>query len=265
MRRHLTAVLLLLVAPTAHADAKKPANKMHAPIDIRAVVDQLDVFKDDAGSVLVVPKVAALKDDLASWVFYGDAKSLYQQRIIGNSIEGDKYQWSVWSPRVQGIQQAFVNSDPNSVTITCTNRTGGQRTLTPLPPDQARKVLAKATFLPPLWERQAHFLARDDDGVYFYVDRLQADYGGKGFRVFVGRKGALKEAAMTNVVSDSAGEIYSTKTGELKIVAGSDGKAYWKKGGKKTELIVLEIQNNRYLIYRELGIYGALGVVCDEQ
>ena len=264
MRQHLIAVALLLVASAASADPKK-TSKLHAPIDIRAVVDQLDVFKDDAGSVLVVPKIAALKNDLQKWVFYGDAKSLYQQRIIGSSIDGDNYEWIVWSPRVQGIQQAFVTSDPNGVTIQCTAGKDGKRTLMPLPADQARKVLAKATFLPPLWERQAHFLARDDDGVYFYVDRLQDDYGGKGFRVFVGKKGALKEAAMTNVVSDSAGEIYSTKTGELKIIAGTDGKAYWKKAGKKTELVVLEVMQNRYVIYRDLGIYGTLGVVCDEQ
>jgi hypothetical protein len=264
VRQHLIATALLLLTSAAHADTKK-TSKLHAPIDIRAVVDQLDVFKDDAGSVLVVPKVAALQDDLEKWVFYGDTKSLYQQRIVGNSVDGDKYQWIVWSPRVQGLQQAFVSSDPNGVTIQCTNKKDGHRTLTPLPQDQARKVLAKATFLPPLWERQAHFLARDDDGVYFYVDELQEEYGGKGYRVFVGKKGALKEAAMTNVVSDSAGEIYSTKTGELKIVAGADGKAYWKKGGKKTELVVLDVSKNRYVIYRDLGIYGTLGIVCDEQ
>ena len=41
---------------------------------------------------------------------------------------------------------------------------------------------------------------------------------------------------MTNVVSDSAGEIFATKTGELKIVTTEDGKAFWNKGGKKTEL-----------------------------
>lgn len=264
MRQRLISAAILLVAGAASAETRKPS-KAHAPIDIRAVVDQLDVFKDDAGSVLVVPKVAALKDDLEKWVFYGNAKTLYQQRIVGSSVQSDVYEWMVWSPRVQGIQQAIVGSDPNGVTIQCTNRKDGHRTLAPLPPDQARKVLAKATFLPPLWERQAHFLARDDDGVYFFVDMLQEDFGGKGHRVFVGKKGALKEAAMTNVVSDSAGEIYSTKTGELKIVTGADGKAYWKKGGKKTELVVLEIQKNRYMIYRELGIYGTLGVVCDEQ
>ncbi len=48
-------------------------------------------------------------------------------------------------------------------------------------------------------------------------------------------------------------------------MSGTDGKAYWKKGGKKTELVQLDPAQNRYVIYRELGIYGTLGVVCDDQ
>jgi hypothetical protein len=70
---------------------------------------------------------------------------------------------------------------------------------------------------------------------------------------------------MTNVVSDSAGEIYATKSGDLKIVTeGNSGKAYWKKGQAKNELIVLDLYANRYLIYRELGIYGQIGALCDD-
>lgn len=69
---------------------------------------------------------------------------------------------------------------------------------------------------------------------------------------------------MTNVATDSAGEIFATKAGQLELVAGVDGKAYWAKGGKKTELTRLDPAENRYLIYRELGVYGTLGTVCDD-
>jgi len=265
VRQHLivAGVLLVTATATAHADGK--ADKKHAPIDIRAVIDKLDVYRDDTGAVLVSPKTTALRDDLDTWVFYGTGKTLYQQRVIGSSAIDDKYEWFVWSPRVKGLAQAMVSAAPSGVQIRCRQGKDGHRSLSALPPDQARAVLAKSTFLPPLWERTAHFLARDDDGVYFYVDELREEYGGKGYRVFVGKKGAMKEASMTNMVSDTAGEIYSTKTGELKIIAGADGKAVWKKGSKKTELIVLDVSENRYLIYRDLGLYGSLGVVCDEQ
>jgi hypothetical protein len=75
----------------------------------------------------------------------------------------------------------------------------------------------------------------------------------------------MKEQAMTNVVSDSGGDIYATKSGSLKIITDNKAStAFWIKGGKKTELTVLVPADNRYLIYRGLGIYGSLGVVCDD-
>jgi hypothetical protein len=40
----------------------------------------------------------------------------------------------------------------------------------------------------------------------------------KRFRLFKGAKGSLKEQKMTNVVSDSEGEIFSAKTGSLKMI-----------------------------------------------
>lgn len=253
--------MLLLLAGSAHADVK---NK-HKPIDIKPMIEKLDVYKDDVGNYLVTPKPLAIKDDQEKWVFYGTGKSLYQQRIIGSGISNDEYSWAIWSPRVKGLAQASVVNNMKGAVVVCKTGDENHQKLVPLAPDQAKAVLTKATFYPPLWERSAHFLARDDDGVYFYVDIRREEYGGKGHRVFMGKKGSMKELSMTNIVSDSAGEIYSTKSGELKVVAGADGKAYWKKGGKKVELVTLEPARNRYVIYRDLGIYGTLGVVCDEQ
>lgn len=251
--------MLVLVAGSAAADEPK------RPIDIKPAIDKLDVYKDDVGNVLVTPKPLAMKDDLDKWVFYGDGKTRYQQRIIGTGVAGDKLDWAIWSPRVRGLQMAQVSNDTQGAEVRCRTGENGSQKLVPVPAEKAKAILTRAKFLPPLWERQAHFLARDDDGVYFYVDVLREEYGGKGHRVFIGKKGALKQQTMTNIVSDSAGEIYATKTGELKIISGTDGKAYWKKGGKKTDLVQLEPAQNRYVIYRELGIYGTLGVVCDDQ
>ena len=261
MRQHLAVALLLLLAGSAHADSKD----QHKPIDVKPMIEKLDVYKDDIGNYLVTPKPLAIKDDLEKWVFYGTGKAMYQQRIIGSGVSGDELSWAIWSPRVKGLSQASVTNTMKGAEIRCKTGEDGHQKLQPLSAEQAKAVLMKAAFYPPLWERSAHFFARDDDGVYFYVDVRREEYGGKNHRVFMGKKGSMKELSMTNIVSDSAGEIYSTKSGELKIVAGSDGKAYWKKGGKKVELIVLEPGKNRYVIYRDLGIYGQLGVVCDEQ
>ncbi|MBA3463315.1 MAG: hypothetical protein H0T46_25390 [Deltaproteobacteria bacterium] len=253
--------MVLLLAGSAYADRKA----LKTPIDIKPMIEKLDVYKDDVGNYFVTPKPLAIKEDIEKWVFYGTGKAMYQQRIIGSGVSGDELSWAIWSPRVKGLAQASVTNTTKGAEVRCKTGEENHQKLVPLAPDQAKAVLMKATFYPPLWERSAHFLARDDDGVYFYVDIRREEYGGKGHRVFMGKKGSMKELSMTNIVSDSAGEIYSTKSGELKIVAGADGKAFWKKGSKKVELVVLEPARNRYVIYRDLGIYGSLGVVCDEQ
>lgn len=262
MRQHLIAVVVL-ASSTASAD--RTTDALHPkPIDVKPAIDRLEVYRDDTNMYFIAPHGGSSADDDTQWVFWGDGKTMYQQRIAGYHHDGTTYEWYLWSPRVRGIQNAQVALKNGKMTIECRTHEPGKE-LVLLPADQARAIIAHATFMPALWTRQAHTLARDEDGVYYYVDELRDEYGGHGYRVFVGQKGAMKEQAMTNVVSDSAGEIFATKTGELKIVTSDDGKAYWKKGTKKLDLIKLELMANRYVIYRELGIYGSLGVVCDDR
>jgi hypothetical protein len=264
MRRH--TLIFLLAGSTAIADpaTKRPSDKPHA-IDVKPVADKLSVLRDDLGNYYVVPRVGAFasSDEAGAWLFYGDGKTMYQQRLIGQSSDDHKYEWDVWSPRAKGMQAAEIATTADQSSVECKVR-DGKRPLTALKADEAKLVLTRATFLPPLWTRVSHFLARDDDAVYYFVDQLREELGGNGFRVFVGPKGSMKELGMLNVASDSGGEIFATKTGQLKIVAGKDGKAYWSKGGKQVDLTVLVPGDNRYLIYRDLGIYGQLGVVCDD-
>jgi len=255
MREQLAAALLALCA-TARADPQ--------PIDTSAILDKLEVYRDETGNYYIVPRAGAFDKDAEKWVFYGDGKKMYQQRVIGFSISGKHRDWTLWAPRAKKMVGAELEVEDAKGVLACRHEKDGKRALVALAGDEAHTLLAKAKLYPTLWQREAHLLARDDDGVYYYIDELREEYGGNGMRVFVGQKGAMKELAMTNVVADSAGEIYATKTGQLKIVKGQDGKALWIKGGKKTDLTLLEPTDNRYLIYRELGIYGQLGAVCDD-
>jgi hypothetical protein len=158
-----------------------------------------------------------------------------------------------------------INAGESYIACRLAKVPGGRRAVTALSADETRTLINKAKFLPALMTRTSYFLARDDDATYYYVDRLQPEYGGNGFRVFVGPTGAMKQVALSNIASDTVGEIYATKDGKLKITNGKEPAAAWIKGGKKTELTVVPVYENRYLIYRGLGIYGGLGVVCDDQ
>ena len=55
----------------------------------------------DTGKYYVSPKHKAFKDGHDEWVFYGDGKKMYQQRVIGSSTDDNGYEWVVWSPRVR--------------------------------------------------------------------------------------------------------------------------------------------------------------------
>jgi hypothetical protein len=275
MRRAVVALLcapaIALAAPATPDHVappppdRRPATEKAKPIDIKPVIDKLDVFKDDLGNYYVSARPDAMSaDDASAWVFFGDGKTFYQQRIIGSSVQsGQHYEWYLWAPRAKGMQAALLELQAGKLAIECRHK-DGKRPLTQLTAPEAHTLLAKAAFYPPLWQRESHVLLRDDDAVYYFVDELREEFGGNGFRVFVGPKGSMKELPMTNVATDSAGEIFATKTGQLKLIAGADGKAFWIKGGKKTELTRLDPQENKYLIYRDLGIYGQLGAVCDD-
>ncbi len=263
MRRHL--IVALLVPVLARAGVPK-ADKKPKPIDVKPVAAKLIAFHDDLGNIYITPGPDAFEavDEAAPWVFFGDGKTMYQQRIIGSSSQpGSHYEWYLWAPRARNVNTAQMRIVQDQMTIQCAQK-DPPRKLTELKADELKTLLAKATFYPPLWQRQARLLARDDEGIYYFVDELREDFGGNGYRIYVGMKGSMKELAMTNMASDSAGEIYATKSGLLKIIAGGDSKAFWIHGDKKIELTMLEPTDNRYLIYRELGIYGQLGAVCED-
>ncbi|MDW8283658.1 MAG: hypothetical protein RMK29_18270 [Myxococcales bacterium] len=139
-----------------------------------------------------------------------------------------------------------------------------------LEPAKAQTLLKGAVFLPTPRQFQPHALSRDDEGTYYYVDRGYFADTSKNFRLFIGKKGALKPQAITDVISDSGGDVITTKAGTLSI---GRGTVQWKSGGKATPLIPLPLADdtdegprNLMLVYGELGVYRGerLGTPCDD-
>lgn len=253
----LVAVTAALGGGDAEAQRKKKKVKDDA-VDISAVKPDLVVLTDDDGEVYVMS--GTWGDD--HYVFYGDGKTMYQLRVYGGGADGTtgRIDFSFWSPRADG-NASIERNDKGAYQLSCGSETFG---LKKAPDALAQKVLDTAAFKKPLWKRQAQALARDDAGNYYFVDRLRDDYGGKAHRIFAGPKGGLKELPMTNVVSDSVGEIYATKRGELRFVT-SSSSATWIKGSTKTNLTIIPVEDNIRLIYGDLGVYeGTLGTPCDE-
>lgn len=262
MRARGALLLLAFVSGSAFADDPKPK-----AVDIKVIRDKLAVFEDPHGSIYVVYQSSGTSD---ARLFYGPtSKTVYEQHIVTRSANGETGAWSfgVWTPRMSGIDPAIVQRrDDGSFERWCGNDT--KTDLKVIPADRAKSLLEKMQFNSSGIIRVAHLFARDDAGVYYYVDELTKEYGGQGFRVFSGKKGAMKQLPLTDVASDTGGEVYSTKSGDMRFVINASdhtkNAAYWIKGEKKHELVLLDVDNNSRVIYRELGIYPFLGTPCDE-
>ena len=51
--------------------------------------------------------------------------------------------------------------------------------------------------------------------------------------MFVGKKGAMKQLPLTDVASDTAGEVFATKTGDLRLVAIAERDADASRRGSR--------------------------------
>lgn len=263
MRAAPVAAAVLVLFASASIEARPRKKKVKDDLeDISKYKKDLVVLADDEGDIYVLDGAWGSDDHN---IFFGDGKILYRQRVFGGGADGStgRMDYSIWSPRV-GLA-SIGRDDKGAFYLMCGQSLDAERVeLKKLPDADARKVLDTASFRKPFWKRQAQALARDDAGNYYFVDRMRDEYGGKGHRIFAGPKGGLKELPMTNVVSDSVGEIYATRKGELRFVT-DPNKASWIKGTAKTELTIVPIEANIDLIYGDLGVYdGTLGTPCDD-
>ena len=255
----VAGILVGLTALAVADDDPKPT-----PVDIKTLRDKLLVFQDKAGGTYVVYPTPASGEDAK--VFYGTGKQLYEQINTGRSRNGDAWSLATWAPRIAETRPASImRKDDGTFLRWCDGK--DDAVLTEITGDKAKAILDKYAFLSPALVRRPHLLARDDSGVYYYVDRLDKAHGGKGYRVFVGKKGGMKQLALTDVASDSAGQVFSTKTGDLRLVNTTENQATpqtkWVKGEKKTDLIKLDTDVNSPLIFKDLGIYKFTGTLCD--
>jgi hypothetical protein len=227
------------------------------PADITAIKAKLKVFEDGKKHYVILEPFGETYDHF----YYGDGKEFWLQRVRGGGRSGNEsFDRSYWEPRSN--RNASFGFHNGKYSVDCGER---QTELKPVPDAEAQKIIEGAKFYKTRWKRQAYALARDNTGTYYYVDRMREPEGNKNFRLFVGPKGSMKITKLVNAVSDSAGDIFATKTGELRLVMNKK-ETFWQKGKKKTDLIFLPIEDNAVMIYTELGVYAGekLGTPCDD-
>lgn len=214
-------------------------------------------------------------------IFYGDAKVMYLLRSSGGGKSGDAFYQSLWDPRIdRGLNgtATFEWKEENYIVQCPPKKTALQM----LSIDEGKKILDAAELRQSKWLRRAHKLARDDKGSYYFVDCARDDNArgagcARDWRLYLGQRGKMKLQQMTNIVHDTEGEIFATKSGELRLVLTEDEKSgnlaprrdvglRWITGKVVSPLVNVPVEMNARLIYTELGIYDRerLGTPCDD-
>jgi hypothetical protein len=248
---HSKLVGLVVALWAALAAASPPSDT----VDIGAVKAQLRVFEDGKGHYLILIPFGG---DMWGHFYWGDGKVFWAQRVFGGGSEGDvAFEKVFWDPRVTRAQFWLKEG---AYMVGCGDR---NTVFKPAADEPAKAILSTAVFKPPRWKRRAYALARDESGTYYYVDRARDDEV-KDFRLWSGSRGQLKPLKMTNVVSDSEGDIFVTRSGELRLVLDKH-ESFWVKGKARSPLKLLPLEDNVRLIYVDLGVYAGepLGTPCD--
>ncbi len=271
-KRFAAVAMSLACGASLAADPVQPPWGKEENLGQKMLMEATSVCTDGKGHYVVV---APQEDDNRPLMYYGDGTTFVQVANPGP-----------YAPSNSFLEPRFFNKNANSnfrgmdyrvmseVELdekegTCSLRCGEKKVpLSLVDAGKAADLLRKATYQPNPQKYAPYALLRDTKGNYYFVDRGFHEADQKSYRVFIGQRGTLKQQKMTNVVSDSEGEIFSTKKGELRLVLDKQKSSMWIENTKKSfELRPVPVEENLPLIYNDLGVYEGvrLGTPCDDQ
>lgn len=271
-KRIAAVAMSLACGASLAADPVQPPWGKEENLGQKMLMEATSVCTDGKGHYVVV---APREGETHPVMYYGDGKSFVQVASAGKyasptSFLEPRFFNKDANPNFRGIDyRVMSNVDLDKKENSCALRCGEKKIpLTLVDGGEAAELLRKATYQPNPQKYAPHALLRDTKGNYYFVDRGFHEADQKSYRVFIGQRGALKQQKMTNVVSDSKGEIFSTKKGELRLVLDEEKSSMWIENTKKAfELRAVPVGENLPLIYNDLGVYEGvrLGTPCDDQ
>ena len=210
-------------------------------------------------------------------LFYARGKAPFVRQFKRSYSDNDSrgtVSFSFWSPQ-SGVSPVFSRNHVAHMRFRhgALKKKDGRWTLrcgrreTPLMQLEGAEVarLRKRAFKPRVHSRRPYMVARDDRAAYYYVDRRVGELGGRDFRLFRGKGGAMNEERLTTVITDDVGEVFVTPTGSL-VRNKLKKSMYWSpRKGRVEDVFLLDLAKSDYLIYNTLGVYrGRLGTPCDD-
>jgi hypothetical protein len=247
----------LLVA-ASWATARTGADASQDGPALAAVKSQLVVLgTPDGRYIALVPELESRH------VYYGARRALHRQKVLLSATdEDDNFSVLIWAP--DQIGGAAVEMFDDHWRLRCGAKTTD---LTTVGESERDLLLKTARFEEPRLDREPYVLARNQRGEYFYIDREVRSRGSAGYRVYAGRVGKVRPLKLLWVVSDSEGDVFAARNGQLRVITDDRGerRVEWRRGNLVETLLPVPIGRNPYLIYKELGVYQNhhLGTPCD--
>jgi len=195
-------------------------------------------------------------------LYVGTTQKLYAQRIVSGGSEGDKrLEFYFWEPRTRAPAEAEFQMREGKFTLTCAKK---QLAFTPVPKAQGDALLKKMKLFKPRWQRRGYAIARDEEGVYYYVDHLREPDDNTDFQLYIGEAGSLVPVETRVVASDRDGDIFGTPDGKLRF-SHQAREAEWMQNGTKHKLKYFDIVDLAQDVYTKFGVYKgeSLGTPCD--
>lgn len=265
--------LALQAAHTSNLQQKIGERLRELPYDSQMSVGQAveyartDVCRSENGENLIV-----VHPDSGAGISYGTPERLFHSpqnaMITSGAFFDPRHFVADRSANFRGQDYRYysmveVDHDANTCSLTCGTRESNW-TLVPL--EEATALLRGAATERSPFDRIPHALARDQRGIYYYVDRGRTEETAGEFRVYRGRRGNLRPLEMRDVAADSEGEVFSTSQGDLRLIVDQDEPSHWIERGRQMDLRRVPVNENYQLIFNELGVYTAdrLETPCDD-
>lgn len=233
----------------------------------RLTADAMSVCADDKGHVVALDadRVRDGDDTFREALYMGSAKELY--RVQGSRA----IPWFFLEPRyvkkgetggARFHSSVSFKRDENVCVVSCGDR---EVKVPMLSSADGAKLVLGAKFVDSPFTRVPYTLLRDRRGTYYYVDTSSLPNREKDFHVWVGQRGKLKRLPLTNVVSDSAGDLFTTRAGELRLSLDKEKGSFWHEKNANLPLRPVPVEENYDVIFNELGVYTErLGNPCDD-
>jgi hypothetical protein len=244
----------------------------------RILLDSMQVCSDAQGRLVAMgPRVTVTGlHGYVTALFTGDREHLSRVRVIDGRMPGWFFDGRFPKPNapvlLEGARLLDIPSHrfasgvevvDGACKVTCGTRTAKVPLLSR---EDGIRALSSRAFTAPAFDRWPHALLRDDAGTYYFVDTSTLKDREKDFRVYVGTRGRMQKMALVNTLNDSAGELFSTKKGDLRLALERGPGSYWQEGKKRKALKLVPVEENLDVIFVELGVYAGqrLGNPCDD-